>query len=128
MASIMYTAILFVFVLGASMTYINETGLYCVGDSAKCMPDSGLQSNAENANRTSQVLLQESQHPSAFSTWNQLGIMAKSIMGGVVGLFTFGFLLQDMGIPLGLAGFLLSPLAIVFVFWLAEYWLGRPAE
>jgi CBS domain containing-hemolysin-like protein len=123
MASIVYTALLFVFIFGATFTFINDTKLY-----EQQMPDSGLQSNLEEVNKTSLLLLQEAEHPSAFSTWGMLGIMAHSILGGMVGLFTFGYFLEQMGLPSGLVGYLLSPLAIVFLFWLAEYFLGRPAE
>jgi hypothetical protein len=123
MASIVYTAILFVFIFGAGLTYINDTGLY-----EQRMPDSGITTSTENANQTGQVMLHEAEHPSTFSTWNQLGMMFHAIWGGIVALFTIGFLLESFGIPPGLVGFLISPLAIIVVFWLAEYFLGRPAE
>jgi hypothetical protein len=123
MASIVYTAILFVFIFGASLSYINETGLYSTQ-----LPASGTSTDIERANQTQLSMQKEAENPSVLSAWNQIGIMFRAIWGGVVALFTIGFLLESFGIPAGLVGFLISPLAIILVFWLFEYWLGRPAE
>lgn len=128
MASIVYTAILFVFIFGAGLTYINDTRLYCIGEDGICMPDSGITTSTEQANETGQAMLREANSPSTFSSWTQLGYMFHAIWGGITGLFLFSALLENFGIPGALVGFLLSPLALVVIFWLAEYFLGRPAE
>lgn len=129
MASIMYSAILFVFIFNASLVYFNDTGIYCMDETtAMCMPDSGLESNYEDINKTSTTVLQEAGKPSATSTWSQLWMLGRMMINGVTGVFTFTILLQKFHIPGALAGLIMSPLAIVFLFWLGEYWLGRPAE
>lgn len=131
MASIVYAALLFVFLMGAGITYMNDAGFYCNTnhpDTCTKLPDSGLTSDQRQANDTSQALMYEAQHPSATSTWNQIGIGFHSLFGGVMSLFTFGFLLQDMGVPVGLWGFLLSPMALVISWWAIGFWTGREPE
>jgi hypothetical protein len=122
MASIIYPMILFIFIFGAGMAYINETGLYEIK-----MPESGVQSNLSQASSTNDALLQTSKD-SGLNYIEMLQLMGKTIVGGLVAIFTLGPLLTSFGIPIGLAGWLISPLGIVLVFWLVEMWMGRPAE
>lgn len=122
MANIIYPMILFIFIFGAWTTFINDSGMYAIK-----MPDSGITSQLQQANDTNQAFLETTSHP-VTGYFEQLYIMGKCIFGGILALFTLGFLLQSYGIPIGLVGFLISPLGIVLVFWLIEYWLGRPAE
>ena len=130
MANVIYPMILFIFIFGAFTTFINETDLYCRPnnpDSCMKMPSSGVESQLQQANETNEAFLKTTSNP-IMGMWDQLFIMGKCIVGGLVALFTIGFLLQSYGIPAGLAGFLISPLGIVAVFWILEMWLGRPAE
>lgn len=122
MASIVYPLILFIFIFGAGLTYINETGLYAVK-----LPTSGVQSSTAQAEEFNNALTETSKG-TGMSTTEQIWLMGKCLIGGVMAIFTLGFLLQSFGIPLGMIGFLLSPLGIVLAFWLVEMYLGRPVE
>jgi hypothetical protein len=122
MASIVYPMILFIFIFGAGMTYINETQMYTVQ-----MPESGVQSNLSQASSANDALLQTSKD-SGLNYIEMLQLMGKTVFGGLLAIFTLGPLLQSFGIPIGLVGWLISPLGIVLVFWLVEMWLGRPVE
>jgi hypothetical protein len=122
MASIVYPLILFIFIFGAATTFINETGLY----SAK-LPESGIVSNTDQANEFNDALTKSSKD-SGLNAYEQMYLMGKCVFGGIFAIFTLGPLLDSYGVPLGMQGFLLSPLGIVLVFWLIEMWLGRPAE
>lgn len=122
MASIVYPLILFIFIFGAGTTFINETGLY-----TQKLPTSGIVSSTDQANEFN-LALTNSSKDSGLNAYEQMWLMGKCVLGGVLAIFTLGPLLASYGIPLGMIGFLLSPLGIVLVFWLVEMWLGRPAE
>lgn len=122
MSNVVYPLILFLMIFGAGMTYINETGLYAVK-----MHESGISSELEQAQSTS-VALTESSKSSGLNAIETLALMGKVAFGAVASVFTLGFLLQSFGIDAGLATFLISPLPIVVIFWLIEFWTGRAAE
>jgi len=122
MVNIIYPMILFIFIFGAGMTYINETGLYHFS-----MPDSGLGTQISDSQDTVMAMQETAKNP-ALSLIEQAFILGKCVGGGLIAIFTLGFLLENLGIPLGLVGWLLSPLGIVVVFWLVELWLGRQVE
>lgn len=122
MASIVYPMILFIFIFGAGMTYINETGLYAIK-----MPESGITTNTSQAS-TFNTALTESSKESGLSVIEQVWLMGKCVLGGIVAILTLGPLLSSFGIPGGLIVFIISPLGIILVFWLIEMWLARPSE
>jgi hypothetical protein len=122
MASIVYPLIIFIFLIGAGMTWINDTGLYKMQ-----MPESGIKSNLSQADATNNALLQTSKD-SGLNYIEMLFLLGKCVIGGLLAIFTLGPLLISLGVPPDLTIFLLSPLGIVLVFWLIEMWLGRPAE
>lgn len=122
MVNIIYPMILFIFIFGAGMTYINETELYHFS-----MPDSGLGTQISDSQNTVMAMEETVKNP-GLSLLEQAFILGRCVSGGLTAILTLGFLLQELGIPPGLVGWLLSPLGIVVVFWLVELWLGRPAE
>jgi hypothetical protein len=122
MASIVYPLLIFIFIIGSGMTYINETGLYEIK-----MPESGVQSNLSQAGSTNTALLETSK-ASDLNYIEMLFLVGKTVFGGLVAIFTLGPLLESFGLPFGMVAWLLSPLGIVLVFWLIEMWLGRSPE
>ena len=122
MASIIYPMILFIFIFGAGVAYINESGMYDLK-----IPESGVQSNLSQASSLNQAMLETSK-TSELNYIEMLQLVGKTVVGGLVAIFTLGPLLNSLGIPMPLVVWLISPLGIVLVFWLIEMWLGRPAE
>lgn len=122
MASIVYPIIIFIFIFGAGMTYINETNLYAVK-----MPETGVQSNLSQASQLNTALTETSKS-SQLSSIDQMYIIGSSVVGGLMAIFTLGPLLISMGVPVGLAGWFLSPMGFVIAMWVIEMWTGRPAE
>lgn len=123
MSNIIYPMIIFVFALGATIGYINETGMY-----AYSIPESGIESTLQSANETNQALIESTSDTYEASLLEQLKILGSSVFAGIVAVLTLGPLLISLGIPVGMAGMLISPLGIALIFWLVEMWLGRPAE
>lgn len=123
MANVIYLMIIFVFALGASITYINDTGLYVMK-----VPESGVQSDIGQAQQMNEAMLQTTDTPNGLGTWEQLKIVGHSIFGGAVAILTIGPLLMSLGIPIGMVGLLISPLGFALAAWLIEMWLGRPME
>jgi hypothetical protein len=122
MASVVYPLILFIFIFGSGLTFINETGLYAVK-----MPTSGVSADISQAETLNEAMTETSKS-GGMSTTEQIWLMGKCLIGGVMAIFTLGPLLQSFGIPGGMIVFLISPLPIVVSFWLIEMYLGRPAE
>jgi hypothetical protein len=127
MANVIYSIILFVFIFGATVTYINDpygtgVGLYDVS-----IPESGVQSNLSQAQQLNTALTETSK-TTQMSVIDQLYIIGTSITGGLLAVFTLGPLLQSLGVPVGIAGLFISPLGIVAAFWVIEMWTGRAQE
>jgi F0F1-type ATP synthase assembly protein I len=122
MANVIYSIILFIFIFGATVSYINDTGLYTIK-----LAESGAQSDIGQAQQLNTALTETSKSPS-MSVTDQLYIIATSITGGLLAVFTLGPLLHSLGIPLGMIGMLISPLGIVAAFWVIELWTGRSQE
>lgn len=122
MSNIIYPAIIFIFLLGAGMTFINETGLYSMK-----MPESGAQSDLEQAREVNTALVQTSKE-SGMSVIEQVTLLGQCVIGGLLAILTLGPMLASFGIPDSMIIYLLSPLGFVVVFWIIELWLGRSAE
>jgi F0F1-type ATP synthase assembly protein I len=122
MANVIYSIILFIFIFGATVSYVNDSGLYTIK-----LSESGASSNVGQATQLNTALTETSKS-SSMSAQDQLYIIATSITGGLLAVFTLGPLLQSMGVPLGMIGMLISPLGIVAAFWVIEMWTGRSQE
>ena len=122
MANVIYSIILFIFIFGATVTYINDSGLYEMK-----LAESGASSSISQAQQLNTALTETSKSTS-MSMIDQLYIIGTSITGGLLAVFTLGPLLQSMGVPLGMIGMLISPLGIVAAFWVIEMWTGRSQE
>ena len=122
MSNIIYPVIIFIFIFGAGMTFINETNLYAIK-----MPESGVQTNLSQAQQSNMALVQTSKDP-GLSTIEQITLIANCVVGGIIAVLTLGKLLESFGIPNSIIIYMLSPLGFVLVFWIIELWLGRSAE
>ena len=122
MANIIYPLIIFLFVIGATMTMINETGLY-----SQKLPETGLATNTSQASEFNEALVQSSTDANTFNI-ESLFLLGKCLIGGLTAIFTLGPLLTNIGVPGGVILWILSPLGIVLVFWMVEMWLGRSVE
>ena len=122
MANVIYSIILFIFIFGATVSYINDSGMYEIK-----IPESGVQSDIGQAQQLNTALTETSKS-TQMSAIDQLYIIGTSITGGLLAVFTLGPLLASMGVPLGLVGMLISPLGIVAAFWVIEMWTGRAQE
>lgn len=122
MANIIYSIILFVFIFGATVSYINDSGMYVIK-----IPESGATTDLNQAQQLNTALTETSKS-TQMSAIDQLYIIGTSITGGLLAVFTLGPLLQSMGVPLGIAGLFISPLGIVAAFWVIEMWTGRAQE
>jgi F0F1-type ATP synthase assembly protein I len=122
MANVIYSIILFVFIFGATVAYINNSGLYEIK-----LPESGAESDISQA-RNLNTALTDTSKSTSMSFIDQLYLIGTSITGGLLAVLTLGPLLQSMGVPLGMIGLLLSPLGIVAAFWVVEMWTGRSQE
>lgn len=122
MSNIIYPAIIFIFIFGAGMTFINETNLYAVK-----MPESGVQTELSQAQEANEALVQTSKD-SGLSSIEQITLIGQCVVGGIIAVLTLGPILASFGIPNSIIIYLLSPLGFVLVFWIIELWLGRPAE
>ena len=119
--------IIFIFLIGAGMAFINNVdgqgnGLYEVS-----MPDSGVQSNLSMASSTNDALLQTSK-TSELNYIEMLSLIGTTIFGGLMAVLTLGSLMESFHVPAPMIVWFISPLGIVLVFWLIEMWLGRPSE
>jgi hypothetical protein len=90
MASVVYPMILFIFIIGAGMTYINETGL----DEIK-VPESGVVSNLSQASGTNTALL-ESSKDSGLNYIEMMQLMGKTVFGGLLAIFTLGIMEKQL--------------------------------
>jgi F0F1-type ATP synthase assembly protein I len=122
MANVIYSIILFIFIFGATVTYINDSGMYTIK-----LAESGASSDISQAQELNTALTETSKSTS-LSVIDQLYIIGTSITGGLLAVFTLGPLLASMGVPLGMIGMLISPLGIVAAFWVIEMWTGRAQE
>jgi len=122
MANVIYSIILFIFIFGATVTYINDSGMYTIK-----LAESGASSDISQAQELNTALTETSKSIS-LSVIDQLYIIGTSITGGLLAVFTLGPLLASMGVPLGMIGMLISPLGIVAAFWVIEMWTGRAQE
>ena len=122
MANMVYPILIFIFAFGAAVTFINETGIY-----AERLPESGIESTLQQVNDTNAAMLEASKEPS-FTIVEQAMIFGRSVVGGVIAIFTLGPMLAQLGFPIGTVGVILSPLGIVLLFWLFEVWMGRAQE
>lgn len=122
MSSILLDAVIIVLLFSGFMSFVNESGLY----SQQPMPDSGMSVQLEDAEKTAEAFQEASDNPLTAGL-NALILGGKVVFGAFAGLFSMGFLLEAYGIDGGLAGWMLSPLAIIFVFWAVAYWTGRTA-
>jgi hypothetical protein len=122
MSNIIYPAIIFIFILGAGMTFINETGLY-----AMKMPETGAQSDLDQAREVNTALVETSKE-SGLSVVEQITLLGQCVVGGLLAILTLGPMLASFGIPDSMIIYMLSPLGFVVVFWIIELWLGRSAE
>ena len=122
MSNIVYPAIIFIFIIGAGMTFINETHLYPMK-----MPESGVESKLAQAENVNSALVETSKD-SGLSAIEQITLLGRCVFGGLIAILTLGPLLHNMGVPDIMIIYILSPMGFVVVFWLIELWLGRPAE
>jgi hypothetical protein len=122
MANVIYSIILFIFIFGATVSYINDSKMYELK-----IPENGAQSDISQAQNLNTALTDTSKSTS-MSMIDQLYIIGTSITGGLLAVFTLGPLLASMGVPLGMIGMLISPLGIVAAFWVIEMWTGRSQE
>jgi hypothetical protein len=123
MSNMVIPIVVLVFAFGAFGTYINSTGLYKYQ-----APESGASMmNTTSLSDMNQGLLATAQNP-WYAPMLQLSILANSVIGGVIAIFTLGPLLTSYGIPLGLAGVFISPAAIILAMWMFQMWLGRDPE
>jgi len=128
MGNVIYGMIIFIFILGAGVSYFNESGLYDHIDGGYNIPESGIVSpNSSQAESLNNALIETSKD-SGLNYLEMLSLIGKTVFGGLVAIFTLGPLLVSLGIPIPMVAWLLSPMGIVLVFWLIEMWLGRPAE
>ena len=125
-----YPLMIFIFVFGAVSAYITDSCLYpLAGGDCYGLPSQGLEFNASDVQEINEGLLESSKSSvSGFSQFEWFYIIGKSLVGGIIAVLTLGPLLESYGIPVGMVGFIISPLGIVLAFYLAEYWLGRPSE
>src|SRR5512145_2760920 len=119
MASVVYPLILFLFIFGAASTYINDSGLY-----SHKLPETGLASNSSQAQEYNDAMVSASSDANSFNT-QSMWMLGKCVIGGVLAIFTLGPLLISYGIPVGMAGFLISPIGIIAAYWVVGMWLGR---
>lgn len=124
MSNIVYPLLLFIFIFGASGTFINETGLY-----SHKLPVSDTGFNTSQAGEMNTVLTDaaSSNDQGTFSV-TSLVLMGKVILGGVTAILTLGPLLSSYHVPGAMIAWIISPLGIILVFWLIEMWLGRSVE
>ena len=122
MANIVYPLILFLFIFGAFSTYISESGFYQVN-----LPNTGIESSVTEAQQVNEAMLETAKNPS-MSIVEQLFLFGKCIVGGILAILTLGPLLQSYGMDVGLAGFFISPIAFIMVWWLFDMWLGRSTQ
>jgi hypothetical protein len=124
MANMIYPLMIFIFVFGAVSSYVTESQLYNFD-----APKQGVETNVTEIREVNDAMLQSSKASgSGFSQVEWFYILGKSVLGGAFAVLTLGPLLQSYGIPVGMVGFIISPLGIVLAFYLIEYWLGRPSE
>lgn len=122
MSNIIYPAIIFIFIVGAGMTFINETNLYSMK-----MPESGAQSDLEQAREVNTALVETSKE-SGLSAIEQITLLGQCVFGGLIAILTLGPMLASFGVPQNMIIYMLSPMGFVVVFWIIELWLGRSAE
>jgi hypothetical protein len=124
MSNIVYPLLLFIFIFGASGTFINESGLY-----SHKLPVSETGFNTSQAGNVNTVLTEaaSSNDQGTFGV-TSLVLMGKVIIGGITAIFTLGPLLTSYHVPGAMVAWIISPLGIVLVFWIIEMWLGRSQE
>lgn len=128
MSNMIYPILLAIFVFASVTTYINDSGLY--SGYGVVIPTEGMSpvtTQLEQVNETNRAMLGASKD-SGFSVLEQFWIFGKAFVGGIIALFTLGPLLQSLGVPIGMAGMILSPLGFVFLMFLYEMFFGRSAE
>jgi hypothetical protein len=54
--------------------------------------------------------------------------MGQCIAGGVTAILTLGPLLISYGVPPSMAAYAISPLGIILMFWMIEWFFGRYIE
>lgn len=123
MANIVYSLIILIFVFGASCTLLNESGLYTYK-----LPTSGVGYNTSQAQEMNTALVSSASSEGNGFGLTSLLIVGKIVVGGITAIFTLGPLLKSFGAPDTIVIWALSPLGIVLVFWVVEYWLQRYQE
>jgi len=123
MASMAYPILVFIFIFGAVAGYINETGLYCNPNNIDCYTiphGSSVMTEGSVQELTTQA---QAVNPSPLSYLDWIFLFIKVIAAGVTAIFTLGPLLKSFGIPVGMEGMFVSPLALIVAFWLVEiFW------
>ena len=122
MSSMVYPIILFIFIFGAVVGYVNETGLY----TGYTIPADNIAMSEGSVQELQENMMSEEASDYSYIDWILLG--GKCLLAGVAAIFTLGPLLNDMGIPVGMAGMFISPLALILVFWIIEYFTGRSPD
>ena len=131
MANIVYPMLIFIFVLGAGMAFMNNVdghgnGLY--GGGPTVMPDSGINTTDPKQSTVLNQGLIDTSKDSGLNYSEMLGLVGSTVFGGLTAIATLAPLLHNLGVPDSLGLWLLSPLGLVIVFWLIEMWLGRAVE
>lgn len=122
MGNMVIPALLVVFIFGAVCGYINDTGIY----SGIALPVSSA--NLSTGSVTELTENMQSVEASDFSFIEWLTMGGRAIIAGVIAIFTLGPLLQSFGLPVGMAGMFISPLALIVLLWVISYFTGRESE
>lgn len=122
MASIVYPLLLFLFIFGATATFLNSADLY-----EHQLPDSGLASNSSDPTELNEAMMSATDDQTSFS-FRIFFLLGECIAGGILAIVTLGPLLISYGVPESMAAYAISPLGLILLFWIFEMWLGRAQE
>ncbi len=123
MASMAYPVLLVIFIFGAVTGFINDSGLY---SGSIVLPQNDANTGVGTVTEISDNAQKIGAGSTSYLDWILIG--GRSIAAGIVALFTLGPIIASYGVPLGMTGMLISPLGIIAVFWVLEYWTGRSPE
>jgi hypothetical protein len=123
MANIVYPLLLFLFIFGAASSFINSAGLY-----QHNLNPSALSTNSTGSASTFNSAVQSASSNQESFSFQTIFLMGQCIAGGVTAILTLGPLLISYGVPPSMAAYAISPLGIILMFWMIEWFFGRYIE
>jgi hypothetical protein len=128
MSNMVIPILLTIFAFGAVAGYINETGLYSGHYTIPTTNTNLSQGSVTEMHDTAERAADSNMVTTGlvYVEWIVIGL--KSVGAGILALFTLGPLLESFGMPMGMAGMFLSPMAFVAMMYLISYITGRESE